>query len=86
MTDYQPYKNATRAKGRVVVIAGGATGIGKEIALTFGKHGAKVVVGDLDISGGKTVFGKIKEHLSPTYYVPGRHSSLAMRSSCAAMC
>ena len=31
-------------KGRVALITGGATGIGKEISRTLGKHGARIVI------------------------------------------
>ena len=31
-------------KGRVALVTGGATGIGKEISRTLGKHGAKIVI------------------------------------------
>ena len=33
-------------KGKVAVVTGAARGIGREIALLMGKHGAKVVVND----------------------------------------
>jgi len=48
-----------RARGKVVVITGGANGIGKEAALRFGKFGACVVVGDLDEKGAKKVMAEI---------------------------
>ena len=42
-----------RLAGRVAVITGAASGIGKEIALAFAREGAMVVIADLDPKAAK---------------------------------
>lgn len=41
--------------GRVVLITGGSTGIGRATALAFARNGAKVVIGDANAEGATTV-------------------------------
>jgi len=40
--------------GKVALVTGGSTGIGRAAALAFAKHGAKVVVGDINDAGADT--------------------------------
>jgi 3-hydroxybutyrate dehydrogenase len=48
-----------RLQDKVAVITGGASGIGKEIALAFAREGAKVVIADLDPKAAEATAGEI---------------------------
>jgi 3-hydroxybutyrate dehydrogenase len=48
-----------RLKDKVAVVTGAASGIGKEIARTFTREGAKVVIADLDSAGAKATAAEL---------------------------
>ena len=54
--------------GRVVLITGGSTGIGRATAIMFAQRGAKVVIGDLNPAGEETV-DVIKREKGETIFV-----------------
>src|ERR1700747_329837 len=45
--------------GKVAIVTGGASGIGASCAATLAREGAKVVVTDLDDTGGQALVDKI---------------------------
>jgi NAD(P)-dependent dehydrogenase (short-subunit alcohol dehydrogenase family) len=50
-----------RLEGKVAIITGASSGIGRASALLFSKEGAKVIVADIDLKGGKETVKMIKE-------------------------
>ena len=53
-----------RMKDKIALVTGAASGIGKEIALTYAREGAKVVIADLNQQGaeGKPAVGPMLRH------------------------
>ena len=52
--------NNLEFEGKVALVTGGSSGIGKACVLSFAQKGAKVVVADIDEENGKSVVEKIK--------------------------
>src|SRR5260370_32965452 len=49
-----------RLKDKIAIVTGAASGIGKEIALTYAREGAKVAIADLDKGAADTAAGEIR--------------------------
>jgi NAD(P)-dependent dehydrogenase (short-subunit alcohol dehydrogenase family) len=59
-----------RLKGKVTVITGAGSGIGKEAAFLFAGEGASVVVADLEGKGGERVASALEADGKPALFVP----------------
>ena len=50
---------------KVVIVTGGATGIGRATSLLFARHGARVVIGDVNSEGAETAQSINREGAKP---------------------
>jgi NAD(P)-dependent dehydrogenase (short-subunit alcohol dehydrogenase family) len=55
--------------GKVAIVTGGASGIGKATALLMAEHGASVVIFDRDASAGAAVEGELRAFGAPCAFV-----------------
>jgi NAD(P)-dependent dehydrogenase (short-subunit alcohol dehydrogenase family) len=55
--------------GKVALITGGASGIGRATALAFAREGARVVVADIDVAGGDETVQMIKRNNADAIFV-----------------
>ena len=55
--------------GKVAIVTGGASGIGRATAIAFARDGAKVVIGDIDAAGCENTVTAIKEKGGEAIYL-----------------
>src|SRR5215471_20760133 len=60
---------AGRVEGKVALVTGGASGIGRSTALTFAREGAKLVIADINEDGGQQTVHMITEQGGEAIFV-----------------
>src|ERR687887_1398771 len=58
-----------RVEGKVALVTGGASGIGRATALTFAREGAKLVIADMNAEGGQQTVHMITEQGGEAIFV-----------------
>jgi NAD(P)-dependent dehydrogenase (short-subunit alcohol dehydrogenase family) len=61
---------AGELKGKVALVTGGSSGIGRESALAFGASGARVMVSDVVVDGGEETIGRIQAGGGEATFLP----------------
>src|SRR5262249_46708919 len=58
-----------RVEGKVALITGGASGIGRATALTFAREGAQLIIADMNVDGGQQTVHMITEQGGDAIFV-----------------
>ena len=58
-----------RVEGKVALVTGGASGIGRATALTFAREGAKLIIADMHEDGGQQTVHMITENGGAVIFV-----------------
>src|SRR5712692_10019064 len=58
-----------RVDGKVALVTGGASGIGRATALTFAREGAKLIIADMNEDGGQQTVHMITEQGGEAIFV-----------------
>ena len=73
---------AGRVEGKVALVTGGASGIGRATALTFAREGAKLVIADINADGGHQTVHMITEKGGEAIFV---HADVSQATAVEAM-
>ncbi len=60
---------ADHLEGKVALITGGSSGIGRATAIAFAQEGAKLIIGDTNVDGGEETVDMVKENGGEALFV-----------------